>query len=344
MEGDGRVDGSSRCRDSRARRLAEGAVARAPRYSAQFLGVAVNAAAMNARGEIVGTTWIGSSERGWVASRGSPLAPLPLPPGRASSWANDINDAGEIVGTVGTAVYGDPRYGAVAALWTPNGSGGYTVTELGKLPGDIGSSASALNDVGDIVGFSHDGTFQRAVWFAAGGVQDISDLVFDPQAINDQRVLVGYGNRCVLLDLDTMTVEDLGLPPGSYSSTLGWAINDLDQVAAEAVLSTSTHCSRQAARHSPGVGWEILSQCGSSNLASDINNRGDVVMRLNVAPYVRLQGLGTFRIEDLIVAPAGHWYLINTYGLAINDAQQIAVPGTNPATGESGMLLLTRIP
>jgi hypothetical protein len=245
---------------------------------------------------------------------------------------------------VGSLAYADPHYGAIAARWTPDGAGGYHVEELGKLPGDLGSNAAALNNVGDIVGYSQGGTFQRAVWFTApGALLDLSDLIFDPESINDQRVMVGYSTHCARLDLDTMVVEDLGVPPGSYVNTLGWSINEANQVAGQAILATGTNCDREAARYTDGIGWEILSGCGSANLAADINGRGDVIMRLNLDSHVRVVGLGTFRVEDLIVAPVGHWSLFNTYGLAINDSQQLAVAGSNSATGESGILLLTRL-
>jgi hypothetical protein len=69
-------------------------------------------------------------------------------------------------------------------------------------------------------------------------------------------------------------------------------------------------------------------------------------MRLNVAPYVRFEGIaggGTFRIEDLIVNDVGHWYVTNGYGLTINNARQMAVPAHNDVTGQGGIVLLTPI-
>ncbi len=45
-----------------------------------------------------------------------------------------------------------------------------------------------------------------------------------------------------------------------------------------------------------------------------MNEQGDVVMPLNVAPYVRFEGLGTFLVEDLIVNDVGHWYVSNYFG------------------------------
>ena len=64
-------------------------------------------------------------------------------------------------------------------------------------------------------------------------------------------------------------------------------------------------------------------------------------MHLNVAPYVRLEGLGTYLIEDLIVNDIGHWYVSNYSGVTINSARWMAVFATNQVTGQSGALLLT---
>lgn len=319
-----------------------------PSYTVEFLGSATGATAMNQSGQMVLTQSLApANERAFVASHGSPLAPLPLPPGRMSSRAYDINDAGVIAGTVSSVSYADPNFGALAALWIPNGSGGYTIQELGKLPGDVGSAATALNNVGDVVGFSFGGMYRRAVWFTApGGILDLNPYgAFDPSAINDQRVVVCYvtipfTNHCGRLDLNTLVVEDLGVPPGSFRTTAGAAINAANQVAGLAILTTSTSCDREAARYTDGVGWEIFSGCGPNNGCGSLNDLGDVTMWVNTAGYVRFEGIGTYRTEDLIVSPVGHWYLFIGTG-QINNARQIAVGGTNSVTGESGLLLLT---
>jgi hypothetical protein len=316
-----------------------------PKYQAELLGTAINAAAMNASGQVIGTTSSSSGNlRGWIASSGSPLTELPLPPGRISSYANDITDQGLIAGAVGSAY--SPEFGGVAAAWYPNGSGGYTVVELGTLPGHVRSNATALNDVGDVVGWSSDGTYRKPVLFTGpSGILELTSTgIFDPSAINEKRVVADNSFTVKLLDLNTMAVTDLGVPtgyPSNYLATRSAAINESNQVAGQAILTTSTSCDRQAARHTPVVGWEIFSSCGKYNGAVDINDLGDVVMQLNLYPYVRFEGLGTFRIEDLIDEAGGHWYVINGFGLAINNARQMAVPATNQVTGQSGLLLLT---
>jgi hypothetical protein len=316
--------------------------AQAPVYTAEFLGEAINAAAMNGSARVVGTTEAGLVLRGWVAGPSAPLALLPLPPGYASSAAEDINDAGVIVGAVST--FDSTEFGAEAAAWVP-GAGGYDIQLLGKLPGHQTSRATALNDVGDIVGHSVKNSFRSPVLFSApGGVQDLSATgIFDPVSINDQRVLVDSSFITRRLDLDTLVAESLGLPaePPAWLATDAEEINAWGQVAGLAIIATSTACNRVAARFTDGIGWQVFSGCGSSNGAYDINVHGDVVMKLNVAPYVRFEGLGTFRIEDLIVADVGHWFVINGFGLTIDDARRMVVPASNSVTGEGGLILLT---
>lgn len=319
------------------------AAAQAPRYTPLFLGP-FGPGRINERGEVLGRITVGGAERGLVVRAGEPYRLLPLPAGMISSYAIDLNDAGAIVGAVGAS--SSPEFGGQAAVWDPDGGGGYTVRVLGRLPGHVSSRATAVNNLGDIVGYSSNGTYRYPVLFTApGGVMDLSATgVFDPVDLNDQRVLVDHSFTARRLDLDTMIAEDLGVPapPGGprYLATRAEAINEANQVAGAAILATSTTCDRQAARYTDGVGWQIFSTCGPNNSAYDMNDLGDVIMRLNVANYVRLEGAGTFLIEDLIVHDIGHWYLINSFGIAINNARQMVVWGQNPTTGQSGALLL----
>ncbi len=315
-----------------------------PRYSAQFLGDFIPGR-INESGEILGRVTAGGAERGLVVRPDGPLELLPLPAGMASSNALDLNEDGVIVGAVSPLT--SPEFNGKAAAWERDGQGGYTVRLLGELAGQAVSRATAVNNVGDIVGYSSDGTYRYPVLFTApGGVLDLSATgIFDPVDINDGRILVDQSFTAKRLDLDTMITEDLGIPdiPGGprYLATRAVAINESGQVAGTAILATSTNCDRQAARYSDGAGWQILSTCGPYNTACDMNDRGDVIMRLNLANYVTLEGVGTFLIEDLVVPEVGHWYLLNSFGAAINNARHMVVWGSNPTTGQSGPLLLT---
>ena len=320
-----------------------------PQYRATFItpGLsAINASAMNSAGSVVGTGTTGSGA--WVSHNREPATLLPVPQGLQYAIANDISDTGVIVGSVNWGYYPWMGY---AAAWIPNASGGYDIVQFGTLPGHVSSSATAVNNVGDVVGTSSNGMFRFPVLFTApGGIEDLSSTgIFDPVSINDHRVLVDQSFTAKKLDLNTMQVQDLGTaddPPGGqtgYLASRAEEINDAGQVAGQVILATSTNCDRQAARFTDGIGWQVLSGCGSANGAYDINDQGDVVMRLNVAPYVRFQGVGTFLIENLIVNDVGHWYVTNGYGITINDSRQMAVPANNNTTNEGGIILLTPI-
>ncbi len=143
--------------------LAATAAARAwaqqPAYSVQFITPdisAVNAAAMNEAGDVVGTGTTGSGA--WVSLAGAPAVLLPIPPGAQYGFANDISDTGVIVGSVGPSSF--PGLFGKAAAWMPDGSGGYTIVQFGTLPGHVTSDATAVNNVGDIIGWSSNGTFR----------------------------------------------------------------------------------------------------------------------------------------------------------------------------------------
>lgn len=314
------------------------ALADPPVYDVEFLGVVTGAAAMNESGEMVGTTVEAGANRGWVAGPGRTLTLLPLPAGMVGSWANDLNDLGEIVGFVTNALHRSQ-----AAKWTPDGNGGYTMQMLGMLPGHIQSGATAINNLGDIVGASSTSMYSYAVFFTApGGILDLSPWgIFQPTDINDQRVLVDNSFTVKRLDLDTMVAEDLGVPSGGgWLATRSIEINEQGQVAGTTILSCCPDCDYHAARYTDGPGWEVLSSCGHDNMGTGINDLGDVVMRLNVYPYARLEGIGTYRIEDLISDDHGHWYVVNGYGNKINNSRMIATFATNEDTGQSGLVLL----
>ena len=103
-----------------------------------------------------------------------------------NSQANDVNNAGQVVG--GGAGLGH------AFLW--DAATGATV--LGTLPGMQNSSAEGINDLGQVVGSSGNRAF---LWDAENGMRDLNDLI-DPAlgwvlgsaaAINNSGQIVGSG-------------------------------------------------------------------------------------------------------------------------------------------------------
>jgi probable HAF family extracellular repeat protein len=84
------------------------------------------------------------------------------------AWA--INDSGQVVGV--SDLPGDTTFHAF--LWTRSTG----MKDIGTLPGDAASSASAINKRGDVVGISLDQNFNpRAFLWEAGVMNDLNKLI-----------------------------------------------------------------------------------------------------------------------------------------------------------------------
>jgi len=312
-----------------------------PFYEVEYLGPVTGAVAINGSSQMVGSATLWGNLRGWVAGPGAPPVPLPLPPGMLSSFASDLNDQGVIVGTV--SAQNSPEFSPQAARWTPDGNGGYAVDLLGMLPGHVGSDATAINNLGDVVGVSRDSMYRYAVLFTAPeGILDLSPWgIFDPTDINEQRVLVDNSFTVKRFDLNSLQVEDLGVPAGGgWLATRSVEINEENQVAGIAILACCDNCDYHAARYTDASGWEVLSGCGLNNMATGLNDLGDVLMRLNTDVHVYFEGLGSHRLQDLISTELGQWYVFNGFGNVINNAREIGTFAINNDTGQSGLVLL----
>lgn len=96
---------------------------------------------------------------------------------RASSRATAINEAGQVVGRASTAS-GEQH----AFLWVPTPTkddpGAGRMADLGALPGDPVSQATAINDAGEIVGWSSNefSTKRRRAWICAGENEPLRPL------------------------------------------------------------------------------------------------------------------------------------------------------------------------
>ena len=106
--------------------------------------------------------------------------------GGTESWANAINNSGQIVGT---SVTSD---GAEHAFLYSGGS----MSDLGTLSGGTMSGATAINDYGQIVGGSSvSGSAEHAFLFSGGSMQDIGSLSgyqwTSAAGINDSGQIVG---------------------------------------------------------------------------------------------------------------------------------------------------------
>src|SRR5215472_6871980 len=133
------------------------------------------------------------------------MTPLPPFPGGLNSYAAAVNSRGEIVGWAENGVVDPTCDNALqtlqfrAALWAPDG----TMTELPPLPGDATTAATAINDLGQVIGIS------GACGIAVGGVSAAHSVIWQngvpteipnlgghawntPTAINNAGTVVGF--------------------------------------------------------------------------------------------------------------------------------------------------------
>lgn len=301
-------------------------------HKVTFLGPASTITGMSDAGFVIGTNQEGDESRGWVWAPGSGMQDLQAFPGSFNVMPLAVNDSGTVVGLCD----------AKAVAWTIVGDS-TVIQELPGLRGATENAATAINNQGDIVGYSLLPGEWRAVLFNGPvGVIDLTELGFAaiPSDINNDRVMVG-GN--LKMDLDKMRVLDLGLPRGMVAAELR-ALNEVGQATGFAQLPIPVVEDLVPVRYTDGVGWEVLSMvAGPFTQGYDINDEGDVVFTEPVSLYT--DKFGVVRLDETIAARTDpeSWVFPPYGGLAINDCGKIAAIGNNLNTGEYGAVLLSRV-
>jgi hypothetical protein len=236
-----------------------------------------------------------------------------------------VNDAGVVVGDCDMQ----------AAMWMLQGDS-LAVVALEGLRGQIGSVATATNNLGDIVGYSLMPDFSQIAVLYNGprGALDLTTLGFPalPNDINDSRTIVGG------------RVEDLGTPPIEFLGLELLAINERGSAAGFGKLPTSNPEDTLAVRFTDGIGWETPdTQPGAFHKAWDINAYGDLV----ISPPARLytDAFGVVNLDGIVQARTGveTWVFPPDGGMAINDCGQIALIGNNLSSGLYGAVILKQV-
>jgi probable HAF family extracellular repeat protein len=152
--------------------------------------------------------------------------------------ASEINDAGVVAGT-----WESTRNYPVAATWDPV----FGARELGVLPGGVFSFAYGLNDAGQVVGYSESVDVNRAILFDDGQMIDLGTL--NPNDgwryaldINNSGQIIGSaGGAFVMSDGVMQNLNDLMLTGSGLTLATANAINDVGQIAADAVDAQGVH-------------------------------------------------------------------------------------------------------
>jgi len=218
-------------------------------------------------------------------------------PGGYNSYATAANNRGQIVGWAENGVHDpscDPAYQVLqfrAVIWQPDG----TMQELPPLPGDSTSAATAINDLGQVVGIS------GACGVAVGGVSAAHAVLWEngvaidlgslgghawntPSAINNHGTVVGFslpagqdGTRNFQAFVWTKSSGMQALPvPATDIRSEALGINDKDQIVG---LSRAPSGIR-AVLWQNGTFTDLndVARSGSPYLlfANDINDAGEI--------------------------------------------------------------------
>jgi probable HAF family extracellular repeat protein len=209
------------------------------------------------------------------------------------------------------------------ALGTAFAAPVYTIQNLGVLRDFALSTGIALNDAGQVTGWSQDIGFPplRAFRYTDGmGMQGLGVLpgTFNSlgNGINEAGQVVGMSavsdRARAFRYTDGVGMEDLGALPG-HSASVARSINNAGQVTGASSVGPFFGPGSHAFRYTDGVGMEDL----GANTANAINNSGQVagVSMGRASRYT--DGIGW---EDLGVLPGTEDSLAN----AINNSGQVA--------------------
>ncbi|MBK6422697.1 MAG: PKD domain-containing protein [Gemmatimonadetes bacterium] len=265
-------------------------------YAVEFIATAATGADMNNAGDVIGTSYLDTGcgpfclpPQETVAWRGGTRIVLPAVPGLSGIYPGSINNQGVIAGVAGI-----PGVNTRAAVWTPSGAG-YTVQDLGALPGMSTTTTAGIDEQGRVVGWSSTGgaiptAAAPYLWSASTGMVNLATQ--------------GYPND----------IPEGMSPGGAVSTATGWY--QLGNPASFTPLPA------------PPAGF-----FGASRGASAINDNGDQARFLitsgsqNLVYLYRLPRGGAW--QQLSGIPTGH---LTGYGVGgINDALDIT--GTVSSTG-----------
>lgn len=272
----------------------------------------ITATAINDEGVVVGYFFDCSfSAKPFMWSQESGFVALPLPSGVSEARAEDINNHGEIVGTLSRPGVGSRAFRYKDGVWTelpPTGSG-------------LASNAEGMNDDGWVAGYRLIGSElevdQKAILWRSETVQELSSPNRGESAravdVNEQLITTGtFGGlifgRAFLWEGDQATV----IPPVTGgTSSVGQAIQNDSSVTGYSYIDVEggdVPISSWAFRNGQHTELGALPRAKHRTIASDANDLGQIVGRSEgvengtATPFLWQHG-NIVDVQPLIVDP-----------------------------------------
>ena len=256
-------------------------------------------------------------------------------PGNVQSYANGINDKGQIVGYCMTSEY----------LQTAFIFSGGIMQSLGSIATNSDSLANGINNKGQVVGSSVvSGGAVHGFLYSGGVMQDLGSMGGNysvAYGINDNGQIVGVSGTSVAQKEDAFlynagTMQDLGTLGGNFSTAL--AINNKGEIIG---YSTTASNESHAFIYTNGVMVDLGTLGGSLSYALGINDEGQIVglsyTSNDSAIHAFLYTNGTMVDLDNLL-PTNSGWTFDQAG-AINNSGQIVGAGFNPIGQEDAFLL-----
>jgi probable HAF family extracellular repeat protein len=319
-------------------------------YTVDLVATASFGVDMNDAGDVIGTSYL---DTGCGSTCLPPLETvvwkdgvrivLPSVPGLLDIYLTGINNQGWICGSAGY-IYTTTH----AVVWKPVGDS-YVAIDLGNLPGKTISTATGIDDLGRVVGWSTTQNFPPSgapfLWTEAGGMVDLSALGFpneQPLGISPGGTVATYGLWYRLDDPGSVTALPAA-PSGFSVENSGVGINDAGDQARFLVTTGGQNLVYPFRYHHEGT-WQQVSFLPTGHLSSygigSINDAGDLTATVQGIGMIAYGPDGLAQSVATLVSPAYGGSPITAIG-PLNASGEILA---RMIIGQSGQRLVRLVP